>query len=199
MRICTQSHSPKWKTRRVFCDMFERRVSHRKRDGSGSIKWVWQSLWNTLNATQCTMIAIRWCLRGKCFIFPKFFLLLSRPIVASFWDSLYSRGDEDVRLSTPHQPPVSTDWCPTLAPSLLFHKLHTNCNTCKPLAYMHSLHAHTHTVLPHSDSWSVTLLARHPERRRRGGQKGSSRQRGRGVCFSTFSHGARAKCRLHSN
>lgn len=83
--------------------------------------------------------------------------------------------------------------------SLLFHKLHANCNTCKPLAYMHSLHAHTHTVLPHSDSWSVAPLARHPERRRRGGQEGSSRQRGRGVCFSTFSHGACAKCRLHTN
>lgn len=96
------------------------------------------------------MIAIRWRLRGKCFIFPKFFLLLSRPIVASFWDSLYSRGDEHVRLSTPHQPPVSTDWCPTLAPSLLFSSVSQIARWLQHMqtTCIHALPARTYTHGP---------------------------------------------------
>lgn len=152
------------------------------------------------------MIAIRWCLRGKCFIFPNFFFFSCRDQLWHLFGILFI----PVEMNTSDcQHPISrlsalTDVRRSLPLfcSLLFHKLHANCNTCKPLAYMHPLHAHTHArawSLPHSDSWSVTLLARHPERRRRGGQRGSSRQRGRGVCFSTFSHGARAKCRLHSD
>lgn len=163
----------------------------------------WPFLLAVLEHPECIVIAIGWvflCMKFF-FFFPYFYLLflfffpspvLWRAEAASCWDSLYPQKRwtrQTVNTASSRLSALTDVWCfaPSCSRPFQFGKNWMLTGTHIHLRANHlcTTHIHMHTVLPHSDSWSFTLLAA----QRTGGRPGRSRQ----LCFSTSSDEANAQ------